>query len=86
MIGKVANKYIDDVVRIHTDNVTFKKKHDDVVFESKTFKLLKEDKTTGLINFKRVDCYKNYTTGFETKSYQKTENKEYYDSDDEDDD
>lgn len=42
-------KYIDSVIRIHTDNVTFNKEHDDVLYESKTFKLTKEAKTTGLI-------------------------------------
>jgi hypothetical protein len=61
MIGKVAIKYIDSVIRLHTDNVTFNKQHDDVVFESKTFKLTKENKTTGLIEWRRCDCYKNYT-------------------------
>ena len=39
MTGKVAIKYIDDVVRICIDNVTFNKVHDDVVFERNTFKL-----------------------------------------------
>jgi hypothetical protein len=70
MIGKVAIKYIDDVVRIHTDNVTFNRQHDDVVFQSKTFKLTKEEKTTGLIEFRRVDCYKNYTNEkYKTKNF-----------------
>jgi hypothetical protein len=70
MIGKVAIKYIDDVVRIHTDNVTFNRQHDDVVFQSKTFKLTKEEKTTGLIEFRRVDCYKNYTNEkYTTKNF-----------------
>ena len=86
MIGKVANKYIDSVVRIHTDCVCFNERRDDVIFQLKTFKLTKENKTTGLIDFKRVDCYKNYTTGYETKNYKKTENNEYDDSDDETDD
>jgi hypothetical protein len=45
-------KYIDDVV----DNVTFDKEHDDVVFQTKELKLTKEDKTTGLIEWRRVDC------------------------------
>jgi hypothetical protein len=72
MVGKVANKYIDDVIRIHTDNVTFKAKHDDVICQSKTFKLTKEEKTTGLIEFRRVDCYKNYTNEkYTTKNFSK---------------
>ena len=36
---KSAKKYIDDVVRICVDNVTFNKVHDDVVFQKSTFKL-----------------------------------------------
>ncbi len=31
IVGAVALDYIDDVVRIHTDNVTFNKQHDDVI-------------------------------------------------------
>jgi hypothetical protein len=72
MIGKVAIKYIDSVIRIHTDNVTFNEEHDDVVFQSKTFKLTKEEKTTGLIEFRYVDCYKNYTNEkYTTKGFDK---------------
>ena len=62
IIGKVAIKYIDDVVRICVDNVTFNKVHDDVVFQANTFKLTKENKTTGLIEWKYVTCYSNHTT------------------------
>jgi len=70
MIGKVALKYIDDVVRIHTDNVTFNKQHDDVIFEAGTYKLSKEDKTTGLIQFRRDDCYKHFDNDkFTTKGF-----------------
>ena len=74
LIGKVAIKYIDDVVRICTDNVAFNKQHDDVIFTKNTLKLTSEEKTTGLIKFKYVNCYKNYTTGFETKHFNKGEN------------
>ena len=78
MTAKVAIKYIDDVVRICTDNITFNKVHDDVVFESKTFKLTKEAKTTGIIEWKYGTCYYNETTGYKTKHFDKSD-----DSDDE---
>ena len=80
MIGKVAIKYIDDVVRICVDNVTFNKVHDDVVFQANTFKLTKENKTTGFIEWKYTTCYKNYTTNYETKHFDKSESDD--DSDD----
>ena len=63
MTGKIAIKYIDDVVRILIDNVTFNKVHDDVVFQANTFKLTKEAKTTGIIEWKYGTCYYNETTG-----------------------
>jgi hypothetical protein len=82
MTAKVAVKYIDDVVRICIDNVTFNKEHDDVIFESKTFKLCKEEKSTGLIQFRRYDCYRNFTHEKHTTKHFYTN----YDSDDDDDD
>jgi hypothetical protein len=70
MIGKVAIKYIDDVIRICCDNVTFDKPHDDVIFKSKTFKLTKELKTCGLIEWRNYMCYKNYTNEkYTTKNF-----------------
>ena len=39
-------------VRIHTDNVTFNKQHDDVIYETKAMKLVKENKTTGDIEWR----------------------------------
>ena len=69
LIGTIAMKYIKDVVRIHTDNVTFNKEHDDVIYETKTMKLVKEDKTTGDITFKFAGCYMNHTTGDKTNNY-----------------
>lgn len=70
MIGYKAIQYIDDVIRIHTDNVTFNKEHDDILYATKTFKLTKEAKTTGLIEWRRCDCYKNYTnTKYMTKNF-----------------
>jgi hypothetical protein len=78
MTGKVAIKYIDDVVRICTDNVTFSQSHDDVVFQKNTFKLTKEAKSIGIIEWKYTTCYYNETTGYKTKHFNKSN-----DSDDE---
>ena len=74
LVGAVALDYIDDVVRIHTDNVTFNKQHDDVIEKhtntKEIIRLVKEDKTTGLIKFKGVGCYKHYTNDkYTTKNY-----------------
>lgn len=72
VIGAVAMEYIDDVVRIHTDNVTFNKQHDDVIekHSTKMLKLTKEDKTTGLMTFNGVSCYRNHTNEkYTTKNY-----------------
>ena len=72
LTAKVALKYIDDVVRICVDNVTFDKEHDDVMYHTNTFKLVKEKKTTGLIAFRRYDCYRNFTNEkYTTKHYYK---------------
>src|ERR1700722_5756341 len=70
LTGKVAIKYIDDVIRIHTDNITFNKEHDNVIFHQKTFKLTKELKTTGEIEWRNCACYKNYTNEkYTTKTF-----------------
>jgi hypothetical protein len=83
LVGKVARKYIDDVKRIHTDNVTFNQLHDDICFEQDTFKLIKEDKTSGKIHFVRADCYKNFTNEkYTTKNYEKYLNNNIDDIDD----
>ncbi len=72
LIGKVARKYVDSVVRIHTDNVTFNTEHDDACFEQDTFKLIKELKTSGKIHFVRTDCYKHFDNDkYTTKNYSK---------------
>jgi hypothetical protein len=81
MTAKVAIKYIDDVVRICTDNITFNKVHDDVVFQASTFKLTKEAKTTGEIEWKYTTCYYNHSTGYKTKHFDKNDSDD--DSDDE---
>ena len=75
VIGKIANQYIDDVIRIYVDNVTFTKEHDDII-NSTSYKLTKEDKTTGLIEFRRAGCYKHYDNDkFTTKNW-KNDNSE----------
>jgi len=78
--GKIALEHIDDVIRIHTDNVTFDKQHDDVINRYKTFgTLCKEEKTSGKIHWYSVNCYKNFTTCEETKNYPELEWDEIYD-------
>lgn len=59
----VAQLYIDDVVRIHTDGIVFTQKHDDIKTKFKSYpQLLDEEKTTGLIDFQGVNDYYNFTT------------------------
>jgi len=78
LTGAIAIQYIDDVVRIHTDNITFNKEHDDVIDStSKFMTLTKEDKTTGLITFRGVGCYRNHTN----EKYTTLNYKNYDDSD-----
>ena len=90
IIGAVALDYIDDVVRIHTDNVTFNKQHDDVMIKHtnkrEIIRLVKEEKTTGLIKFRGVSCYKHYTDSkYTTKNYKDfDEDCEEIDDDEED--
>ena len=80
LTGKIAMAHIDDVIRIHTDNVTFNKQHDDVLAILKTFPLTKEDKTTGLIEWRTPSCYKHHTNPkFTTKNFKD----DVIDSDDE---
>ena len=69
LTGKVGRKYIDDIVRIHTDCICFNQNHDDVSFEADTLKLSLETKTTGHIIFKGVNQYHNLTTGHKTENY-----------------
>ena len=55
--------HIDDLVRIHTDDIVFSKKHDDVMTAFKTYPaLVAENKTTGVIEFQSVNSYYNFTT------------------------
>eukprot|EP01040_Poterioochromonas_malhamensis_P006084 gene6084-6550_t len=59
----VAMLHIDDVIRIHTDNITFSKQHNDVMSKFKTYpELLAEDKTSGFIDWQGVNTYYNFTT------------------------
>jgi hypothetical protein len=81
LTGTIAMIYIDDVVRIHTDNVTFNKQHDDVICERKAMKLAKEDKTTGDIEWKGVGSYINHTTGYKTLDNDKKDKDDLDESD-----
>ena len=54
----IANLYREDVIRIHTDNITFNKQHDDVIKKFKTYPILQsETKTTGTIKWNNVNGY-----------------------------
>ena len=57
MISQIALMYINHVIRICVDNVTFDQEHDDVMKKFKNYKLLKEDKTSGKLIWNNV--YKN---------------------------
>jgi hypothetical protein len=67
--GRVGLQYIDDVVRICIDNVTFNKQHDDVMYNKRKIKLIKETKTSGIIKWRNARCYKNFTTGYQSKHF-----------------
>jgi len=63
IIANVGMLHIDDVVRIHTDDIVFNKQHDDVMTKYKSYPdLIAETKTTGLIEFQSVNSYYNFTT------------------------
>ena len=51
-IAEVAQENIDDVIRVHTDGIAFKKQ-----MNFKITGLIAEDKTTGLIKYKNVNSY-----------------------------
>ena len=51
-IAEVAQENIDDVIRVHTDGIAFKKQ-----MNLKITGLIAEDKTTGLIKYKNVNSY-----------------------------
>lgn len=64
MTADIVLQDIDNVVRVHTDGIVFKKemKFDNV-------NLIPEDKTTGKIHWVNNGCYFNKTTGYKTKGY-----------------
>jgi hypothetical protein len=63
--ANIALMYIDDVIRIHTDNVTFNKKHDDVMTKYKTYPELRiENKTTGLMKWNNVKVCERVETDY----------------------
>jgi hypothetical protein len=87
LTGTIAMEYIEDVIRIHTDNITFIKKHDDVLnMGSKTMKILEEDKTTGEKTFKSANCYYNETVNYKTKNFDKSMFGDESDDESDDDD
>jgi hypothetical protein len=72
LIAKSAVKYINSVIRICVDNVTFDKQHDDICYENGTLKLVPENKTTGMMEFRSVNEYKHFDNPkYTTKNYDK---------------
>ena len=65
MTSDIVLQDINNVVRVHTDSITFTKEHKDIESE----KIIIEDKTTGLINWTNVNCYKNITRDYKSKNY-----------------
>jgi hypothetical protein len=51
-IAEVAMTDLDGCLRVHTDGIVFNKK-----MKVKFTGLIKEDKTSGKINWKGVNCY-----------------------------
>ena len=60
-ITEVALSNLDGCIRIHTDGIVFNMKMKDntmnLIKQDKFIKLINEDKTTGKINWKGVNCY-----------------------------
>ncbi len=65
MTANISLKHIDEVVRVHTDSITFTTEHKDIESD----KIVMEEKTTGLINWHHVNSYYNTTTGYKTKNF-----------------
>ena len=55
---------IKSVIRVQTDCIVFKK---EMTFDNPN--LIGEEKTTGKVHWKNVNCYKNITTGYQSKNY-----------------
>jgi len=64
LTASVVLENINHVIRVHTDCVVFSK---EMEFDNPN--LVLEDKTTGEVHWKSVDCYKNITTGYQSKNY-----------------
>jgi hypothetical protein len=72
IIATVAMLYIDDVVRIHTDDIVFNKRHDDVCTAFKSYpEIIAESKTTGTIDWKNINTYYNSTADETHGKYKK---------------
>ena len=64
MTADIALQNINKVVRVQTDCISFT---DEMKFDNSN--LILEDKTTGLIQWKNVNCYHNKTTEYKSKNY-----------------
>jgi hypothetical protein len=66
MTAEIALQNINKVVRVQTDCVSFT---EEMHFDDPN--LVLEDKSTGEIYWKDVNCYWNKTNGYMTKSYKR---------------
>jgi hypothetical protein len=64
MTADICMHDIDNVVRVHTDSISFKN-----VMTFENVNLILEDKTTGKIHWQDCNRYHNKTTGYKTKGY-----------------
>jgi hypothetical protein len=55
---------IKNVIRVQTDCIVFNK---EIIFDNPN--LISEEKTTGKVHWRNVNCYKNITTGYQSKNY-----------------
>lgn len=63
-LARLIMPHLDKVVRLQTDSVSFSTKID---INDENYAI--EDKTTGLIHWKNVNCYTNLTTGYKSKTW-----------------
>ncbi len=78
MTSDAALEDIDNVIRIHTDCISFLNEMD---FDNEN--LVLEDKTTGLIHWKNCGNYHNLTTGYKSKIFKDIDEIDQYEIDDE---
>jgi len=63
-LARLIMQHLDQVIRVQTDSIGIRGK-----FEMNDENYAIEDKTTGLIHWKNVNCYKNLTNGYKSKNW-----------------